>query len=253
MAATASMSPWPAATTWPRLASHRPEAAAHLPLCWPDLVAWPPWDPTPSRACLLAVLLPCPRHHCRPVFSRPCFRLARFEPFALAAQLTGPGSSGRIHSQCSCCLLRSRSLEYIGAVFLHLPVPVALTRSLFSRYLGAHHPTPFPGSRSSSGGAHQITQVLSFSPSSLQSRLIPQRRLVLCAFCWPASPTVVSLVPVRLLLSLVCIYPPVICNVLTYELSHPTPPTCGRTHSVFRTVVRAQTVRDLRDVSCLLH
>ena len=142
-----------------------------LPLCWPDLVAWPPWDPTPSRACLLAVLLPCPRHHCRPVFSRPCFRLARFEPFALAAQLTGPGSSGRIHSQCSCCLLRSRSLEYIGAVFLHLPVPVALTRSLFSRYLGAHHPTPFPGSRSSSGGAHQITQVLSFSPSSLQSRL----------------------------------------------------------------------------------
>jgi len=69
------------------------------PLCWPDLVAWPPWDPTPSRACLLAVLLPCPRHHCRPVCSRPCLLLARFEPFSLAAQLTGPGFYGRIHSQ----------------------------------------------------------------------------------------------------------------------------------------------------------
>jgi len=48
-------------------------------------------------------------------------------------------------------LQRSRSSEYIGAVFLHLPDPVALTLSLSSRHLRKHHLTPFPGSCSSSG------------------------------------------------------------------------------------------------------
>jgi len=152
VAATASMSPWPAATTWPRLASHRPEAAAHpstMLARFGCLAAMGPHPFPGMPSCRFTALssAPLPTRLLAPLFLPCLFRTACIGRAAHRTRFFWPHPFSMLMLPPQ----RSRSLEYIGAVFLQLPVPVALTRSLSSRHLRAHHPTPFPGSRSSLG------------------------------------------------------------------------------------------------------